>query len=78
MNISLQTDYFVEDGERVYPCRCGETHRGQYAAEERRHHNCFHSEHIIILGPAAAPDEYQGCCITCGATFIIVWEKPTP
>ena len=31
---------WIEDGEEVYPCRCGETHRGDYAPYDFAHHNC--------------------------------------
>ena len=33
---------YIEDGEQVYPCRCGETHRGPYALYDYGHHTCFH------------------------------------
>lgn len=33
---------WLEDGQVVYPCPCGETHRGDYAFEDYNHHTCLH------------------------------------
>ena len=49
-------------GERVYPCRCGVTHSGDYAAEDYGHHNCIH--HTVLLVAAE-----QAICRDCGANF---------
>ena len=56
----------IERGEQVYPCRCGETHRGPYAAYDYGHHNCFHEDGLIRL-----MDEYPNdlMCPSCGKTF---------
>ena len=55
---------YIEDGEQVYPCRCGETHRGPYALYDYGHHTCFHESPLIQLG-----DEYYLCCPECGEVF---------
>jgi hypothetical protein len=36
-------------GGQVYPCRCGETHRGEYAVYDYGHHNCFHDKPLLRL-----------------------------
>jgi len=59
-----QTFYF-EDGRQVYHCRCGETHRGDYAAEDWNHHNCFHEDSLSKIA------DDQCMCIDCGLTFTI-------
>ena len=33
---------WIEDGQEVWPCRCGETHRGDYGPYDFGHHNCDH------------------------------------
>jgi len=58
------------DGEMestdIYPCRCGETHRGEYAAETYAQHTCFHATALIWL---EYPDEAM--CMGCGKVFAI-------
>lgn len=54
----------VEDGERVFPCRCGVTHRGQYAFEDWMHHECLHDATLV---PVAGPDIFM--CPDCGRVF---------
>ncbi len=61
-----ETVFIGSDGQREYPCRCGETHRGPYAAYDYGHHNCFH----------ASPLQRVQCdwtdfliCGDCGQTF---------
>lgn len=56
----------VEDGEQVYPCRCGETHRGPYAAYTYGHHNCFHHASLVQID-AEMPDDFM--CPLCGEMF---------
>lgn len=56
----------IEQGEQVYPCRCGETHRGPYAAYDYGHHNCFHEDGLIRLMDDA-PNYLM--CPSCGRTF---------
>lgn len=62
------TEYF-EDGERVYPCVCGETHRGENAINEWLHHNCFHLNDLI--GFAVDEKTYQVLCPQCGMSWIM-------
>ena len=61
------TNYTLHfDGaERVYPCRCGQTHCGDYAFEDWNHHDCFHESELILLC-----DE-QAICGECGKSFLI-------
>jgi hypothetical protein len=55
----------IEDGERVYPCRCGETHRGPYGGIDFDHHNCLHEAPLFPV----AGDEGHFLCSCCGASF---------
>ena len=50
--------------ERVYPCRCGETHTGEYAIYDWGHHNCFHDSPLVVID---APDYLM--CPDCGKVF---------
>lgn len=52
----------IEDGERVYPCRCGETHRGDYGATDWGHHNCFHDAPLWPIDG----DPGHFICASCG------------
>ncbi len=55
---------WVEDGEEVYPCPCGETHRGPYALYDYGHHTCRHGDEIWDL----SEDGIGLLCSQCGAT----------
>lgn len=59
----------IENGEQVYPCRCGQTHRGDYALYDWAHHNCFHREPLILIAEDI-PGYYM--CPSCGEVF---WTK---
>lgn len=61
---------WLEDGERVYPCRCGETHQGEWAMYVYYHHNCLHEEDLVSLG-TVVPGEIQAICPSCGQTWIV-------
>lgn len=50
-------------GEPVYPCRCGETHRGPYGVYDYAHHNCFHDAKLVRLGVG------YFMCPQCGKAF---------
>jgi len=56
----------IEAGERVYPCRCGETHRGKYAAERYNHHECLHDGDMWAIG------RHQVVCSQCGASWRVI------
>lgn len=58
---------FYENGEQVYPCRCGETHRGNYAIYDHGHHNCFHSMPLVDIGRPAVVGYLM--CPQCGEVF---------
>lgn len=55
----------VENGERVYPCRCGETHSGQYAEYDYGHHNCLHDATLLFVD-SDDPAEGDVMCPQCG------------
>lgn len=55
---------WYEQWERVYPCRCGETHRGPRAAEDYYMHTCDHEE--VLAMRQEAPDRLWGLCGACG------------
>ena len=61
---SNRTTYFEGD-EEVWPCRCGKTHRGDYAFEDWNHHTCFH-------GPMWLIEDDQVVCSQCGASGQVV------
>ena len=66
-NISRSLEYTDGQYEEVYPCPCGETHRGPYAIYDYGHHTCAH-------GPLWLADE-GALCSQCGAGFWDVEEK---
>ncbi len=67
---SNYTRYF-ENEQEVFPCRCGETHRGDYAAYDYGHHNCFHDAGLLPMDPLRGV-EPQVICVECGKVFGIV------
>lgn len=55
--------------EKVYPCRCGVTHSGDYAIETFNHHNCFHGP-FWKMDKTPSPDgTEQIICSGCGEIF---------
>lgn len=69
----------MENGERVYPCRCGQTHRGPQAEYDYGHHNCLHTAPLIRLaGVSGKFDDGHLMCPQCGKDFWIESRrKPT-
>ena len=61
-----------EDGERVFPCHCGETHRGPYAFENWMHHACLHERGFVYYMKDIGFNDVM--CDLCGATFPITGE----
>ena len=61
-----------ENGEQVYPCRCQETHRGDYAVYDYAHHNCFHEDELS--GFWLEKDTIQAICPLCGMSWIVRME----
>ena len=61
-----ESRYFDENGKEVYPCRCGKTHRGDYAFEDWNHHNCFHGPILVFLD---IPGGEMAVCGECGASW---------
>jgi len=62
------TMFFDADGNEEFPCRCGETHRGDYALYDYVHHNCFHTEDCLIDIGLPEVEGYL-MCPNCGQTF---------
>jgi hypothetical protein len=65
--LSGYTIHLDVDGNEVFPCRCGETHTGDYAVYDHGHHNCFHDAALVDIGKP----EVEGylMCPQCGKTF---------
>ena len=59
--IRIERDNVVT--ERVYLCRCGTEHTGDYAQEDYLHHMCFHD---VLLWPMSST---MMICSDCGNTF---------
>jgi len=59
--------YYYEGNERVFPCRCGETHRGEYAHWDWVHHECLHSGRLWALEEIEGIKQFL--CADCGALF---------
>lgn len=72
--MSLHIEWRLPEGtsQVVYPCRCGVSHRGPYAAEDRNHHECFHGS-LVLLDPLGN-QERQAMCTQCGEVFEILSE----
>jgi len=68
MKLKETTHY--EGSEQVYPCRCGETHRGDYALYEFGHHECFHNAPLLDMGTSDGIEGYLACP-DCGKTFSV-------
>lgn len=64
MNSTTYFECYGGKVQQVYPCRCGETHLGEYAAETWAHHNCFHDAELLV----DACDD-QAICSLCGEVF---------
>jgi hypothetical protein len=74
--VKVSTDnaiHYFEGGEEVYPCRCGETHRGDYAAYDYAHHNCFHDEFMML----ELETPQQIVCLYCGKVAALTPEQPS-
>lgn len=69
--MQMQKEWDVNTGksEEVYPCRCGETHRGDYALYDFAHHNCFHAGELVVLDEIENGALYM-VCGQCGQVFI--------
>lgn len=54
---------YIEDAQEVYPCRCGETHRGDYGLYDYGHHECLHATDLLLIG------DQQALCPDCGRSW---------
>ena len=52
-----------ENGNEVFPCRCGATHKGNYAAYDYGHHDCLHETDLVEI------DKGYLLCPDCGKTW---------
>jgi len=68
----------LENGQKVYPCRCGETHRGDYACEDMLQHECFHNDTLVGLAKVKGKPMIYGVCPLCGCTFYMDLSTVTP
>lgn len=73
---SALTSHFEVDAEmghmeQVYPCCCGETHRGPWGVYDHLHHNCRHRDIDVV--PFSLPvkdmDTLWLLCEDCGEVF---------
>ncbi len=65
---SNDVTHWFEDGVEVYPCRCGETHRGDYALYDWGHHNCLHEGRLFL-----SEQVLEGAlviCMECGLQWL--------
>ena len=60
-----QTTVFMEDGKQVYPCRCGQMHKGDYACEDMMKHECIHDCALVRLTPDVV------MCPLCAASWYV-------
>ena len=58
----------MENGEEIHSCRCGQTHRGEYAVYKFGHHNCLHGYPLAVYREAA-----MALCPGCGNSW--EWEE---
>ena len=49
--------------QQVFPCWCGQIHRGPYAVYDHGHHHCQHRDPLVRL------DTGYYICGECGLTF---------
>jgi CDGSH-type Zn-finger protein len=64
---------WIEDGEEVFPCRCGQTHRGMYAETDWIRHNHDHGPELTSmhdLDPEVFDANHLIC--SCGKDFFVV------
>ena len=59
----FELDAVSEQAKRVFSCRCGVTHRGDYAVYDFGHHECFHDSALFRL------DDESAICPDCGKMF---------
>ena len=66
----------IKKESEVYPCCCGETHRGPYALYAYMRHNCLHEDGLWFYmrdsGLQSGDEGYDDVlCGMCGATFAV-------
>ena len=63
----------MREGEQEYPCRCGKTHRGDYAVYDFGHHNCLHE--TTLCGLYVKEKEIQATCPECGMSWRVIIDN---
>ena len=66
---------WFEEKDRVYPCPCGKTHRGDGAIEGWLRHSCLHERPGCVIAIERCVDADIGkavycICGDCGATLM--------
>ena len=54
---------YYNDGEQVFPCRCGQMHKGDFSTDDYLHPNCYHN--VFWLNEREG-DTPQVECANCG------------
>ncbi len=70
---TTNTTTFIEEGAVVYPCRCGETHRGDYGFYDYAMHECLHEDELYLSYEGDA--EVLVMCPQCGMQWRAVGER---
>ena len=69
---STNQTVWLENGVEVWPCGCGETHRGDYGHYDFVHHNCPHDDELFLNTPFVNQEQHlvaQAICILCGQAW---------
>lgn len=59
-SVTMTYELIGDSYERVYPCVCGETHRGDYAFYDFGQHTCHHQQTLVEATPGLV------ICPACG------------
>jgi len=65
MEAPSEARHFDTEGNEIFPCRCGETHKGDYGLYDFMHHNCFHDAPLWSM----KDDPGHFVCGACGKSF---------
>ncbi len=71
-NHTTWLEFDGEHTEEVWPCRCGETHRGDYGFYDWVHHICYHNEELLLNTPFINQHDKlvaQVLCPLCGEAW---------
>jgi len=68
---SIKTDtmcstvFIDEQGQVIFPCRCGEAHTGYFAAYDFGQHECLHEADLVDIAHS------QVLCPHCGKVWAV-------